>query len=267
MVTWWIDGDDEELARAVMNAGHTCIHSRFACWEKPDYAERLGSGPVVRYGSIQFCQDFDRRSGIFYVPSVTERNYQCSMYYPEFGDVLFNSNYAMYPFGELGRLKERLFEKYGVDDTIYIRPNSGLKVFTGQTVNYESYSKDLKLIGFYEVPSDTLVLVSNPKGIKWEIRYVVCNGKVITGSYYKIDGQYTEVNADDKLQDAQSIVDSANWQPDGVWCLDLCNDGDQTYVLEIGAFAYCGLYKCDRDKIVEAVSKFAEEEYGEYEES
>lgn len=262
-VTWWIDGEETELATAVKRAGHRCIETKYACYERPNYKELVPDGIVVRYGSIQFCQDFDRRSGLFYTPPVTPREYECTSYYPVFGDMLLNSDYSMYPYGELTRLKDRLYYRYGVDDCIFVRPNTGLKTFTGQIVELERYEKELKLIGFYEVPADCLVLVSKPYHIDHESRFIVVNGKVITGSYYRIDGERIDKDASDLIDVAQGFVDKANWNPNPVWCIDLCGSGGDNYVLEIGAFSYCGLYGCNRDIIVDEVSKFAVQDYND----
>ena len=49
----------------------------------------------------------------------------------------------------------------------------------------------------------------------------------------------------------EDFVERANYEPDLIWCIDLCKTQiGNYYVLEIGLFGSAGLYHCDTDIIV-----------------
>lgn len=267
MVNWWIDGEESELVQAVKDAGYPVHNSRYAAWERADSHYLQGvpldfSYPIVTQGSIQF-NDFTSRLNSYVginlnlYPEINVRNYDCTSYYPHYGWELLNSHYTMLPFGEIKRKKEWLFSVFGEDNCLFIRPNSGLKEFTGQIVKYESFEKDLEHMSFYDITSNLLSIVSRPRPIDWEARFIVVDKKVITGSYYRIDRLHQERLVEDRLiESAQNLVNDIRWQPDDIYVLDLCDCNEELKVVEVGAFSYAGLYRCDRNKIVEAVSEF-----------
>src|SRR5690606_3444445 len=108
---------------------------------------------------------------------------QCTSYYPKFGELLLNSQYIMLPFGELNRQKEFLFQCLG-EEKIFIRPNSGFKIFTGKVVTRDSWDEDLRLFGFYSVEADKLVIASKSQDIFGEWRFVVVDNQIVSGSKY-----------------------------------------------------------------------------------
>ena len=58
----------------------------------------------------------------------------------------------MIPFGELPRLKDNLFDTFGIEDKIFVRPDSPIKLFTGQTIQRQTFDKDYDYLGFYDFP-------------------------------------------------------------------------------------------------------------------
>lgn len=98
----------------------------------------------------------------------------------------------MLPFGELNRLKGNLFQMaelaLGCDpDAVFLRPSSGLKSFTGKVVTKDSWDKDIKLMGFYDVEPEALVIAAPARKILHEWRTIVVNSKVVASSMYKKD--------------------------------------------------------------------------------
>ena len=92
------------------------------------------------------------------------------------GDDLLNSDYYILPYGEFVNRKLT---------NVFIKPESGLKEFVGQVFDGDYQ----KLSPFGEIDPNTLVVVSETKEIKAEFRYVICGGKVITGSEYRWDNK------------------------------------------------------------------------------
>jgi hypothetical protein len=189
----------------------------------------------------------------------TVENFSWSNYACHYGEYLFNHDYAMLPFGELSRCRDRLFDLLGIDGRVFIRPDSPLKLFTGQIASRQTFSADLEFMGFYDFPANSLVVVSSPKEIVVEWRFVIVNGEVVAGSQYKERGRpETRPDCDVRALELAQRIAALDYQPDPVWIIDICQDSNGTYgLLEIGGFSFAGLYACDRSKVVAAVSKAA----------
>lgn len=222
------------------------------------------TGCVVFYGSLQVARRLQRLAG--WVPGVfcDLQRLECTYYYPRFGDLLLNSEYVMVPFGELRRMKDFLFKVVGVENKVFIRPSSGFKLFTGKVVSKDSWEKDLELFDFYDVNPERVVVVAKPHYILGEWRFVIVDGKVVSGIKY--EGAST-ASLDVVSQYAQSAIDISGYQPDPAWTIDICqkNDGN-FYVLEVGSFSCAGLYNTPKRAIIKEVSRVALREWKDYNE-
>jgi hypothetical protein len=183
----------------------------------------------------------------------------CSVYYCHFSDHLLNNDYVMLPFGELLRCKELLFDTLGIEGAIFVRPNSCQKSFTGQPAHWESFEKDVEFMAFYDVPPHALVIVSSPKQITHEWRYVVADGRAVSGSLYKHNGTLEKRPETDPAADRLAqLLASHVFQPDRVWTADICRTAEGDYrLLEIGGLSCADLYLCDLTAVVRAVSNVA----------
>lgn len=221
---------------------------------------------VIFYGSLQFANQI--RKTCSWVPGVycTMKNYECTNYYPKLGKYLLAEDYCMVPFGDLVRQSEFLFQTFGGGiDTVFIRPNSGNKIFTGQLFYAESLEKELEILSNNIITPDELVVVSWPRRISHEWRFVVADKEVVAGSQYKcydkhVTDKFYPVEAFDLAQKAAE----SDYEPDKVWCVDICQVGEWYYVLEVGGFSCAGLYECDLEAVASRVSDAAKREWEEY---
>ena len=165
----------------------------------------------------------------------------------------------MLPFGELERCQDFLFRTMGRNDRVFVRPDSPLKLFTGQIVTRDTFAADLEFMSFYEFPRKSLVVVSSPKSIEAEWRFVVANHRVVTGCQYKLQEKMDfRSEVDPAAFEFASTIAAAPYQPDPVWILDVCRTADKAYrLLEIGGFSFADLYACSKAAIVDAVSEAA----------
>lgn len=217
---------------------------------------------VIFYGSLGLAKKISKQTnwvpGVYYdVPK-----YNCTSYYAALGKFLLNGNYIMLPFSELQRQKEFLFECVGQDRTVFIRPNRGDKIFTGKMVLKEEYDKDIDYFGFGDIDPSELVIVSEPRNISNEWRFVVVDGEVITGSQYRentrvaVAAEYPQA----ALDFAKNIV--AVYNPEPAWILDVCRtDYNEHWIMEVGCFSCAGLYACNRTVIIEKISAIALKEW------
>ena len=264
----WDDGSTERLKVSLAKIGVPCIEI------SPENARNgmksLGEKEecIIFYGSLETAKEVLMKKpwipGAFYTP----KNYNCSRYYPVFGKYLLNADrYAIYPYGDLIRMKDVIFAFFSEDRALFIRPDDGEKSFTGRLILKENYEKDVEYCGFYGVSPHTMVVVSAPKNIVSEWRFFVAEGKVITGSQYR-QGSLV-IYSPDVEEGAMALADETAglYSPDGVWALDICKtQSGNYYVLEIGCMSCAGLYACDTDKLVETATKIAIKEYKSYQE-
>jgi len=270
----WHDKDLSEL-KEVISSLSDCdyVIGESIPFEDKDIFQFLAKEEcVIFYGSLETAQKIRRTKpwipGLYY----NQTNYFCTSYYPYYGELLVNSNYIMLPYGELLRKKDFLYETLGEDNTIFMRPNAGNKIFTGKTVYYENFEKDLDYFGFYNVDKSELVVIAKPQQIIDEARFVVANNEIITGSLYRIDKDQINLKLENEDESHKKYINFANevleqvlWRPDNVWVLDVCSlENNELKVMEIGCFSCAGLYDCDKKTIIEKVSEIARNEYREY---
>ena len=136
----------------------------------------------------------------------------------------------------------------------------------GQVARLESFDSDLEFMGFYDFPQNELVVVSSPKKILKEWRFVIAAGKVVTGCLYQDeDKQVYRAEYDPAAFELASKIGAQGYQPDPAWIIDICKTSEGEYkMLEIGGFSFSNLYACDLRKVVREVSKVAMKAHDNY---
>lgn len=270
-VNWLLDGEmfadyHDELVTAIRGCNGTAISVRRPRppydWDDVGDSFRNSFPPnscVVTHGDLDLVSRViahgDWSPGAF----ATFENFACESYYPHFGRRLLNHDHVTLPFGEFLQQAGSLFDRFGRDDRLFVRPNSPLKSFTGQTIDRASLVKDLEFIAFQGIRADAKVVVSSAKDILAEWRFVVTERSVVAGSQYKLNREAAVASRCDvaAIQFAKDTI-SVDYSPDPVWILDICQttDGD-FHILEIGGFSHSNLYACDKRLVAGAVSQIA----------
>ena len=267
-VGWLIDGQmfpayRDELTSCIRAQGHDIrligAPNPPYRWDDVDSAYRSAfpaDACVVTHGDIELVMRVARER--IWTPGVfaTVEHFACSHYFCHFGEHLLGREYLMVPFGELRRLKEYLFDTVGCDGRVFVRPDSPLKLFTGQVVSASTFDTDFEFMGFYEFPFESIVVVSAPRVIQVEWRFVVADREVIAGSQYKVAGKnVVAATYDAAARELAADIAKSEYQPDRVWVMDVCRTAEGEYrLLEIGGFSFADLYACNKAAIVEAVS-------------
>lgn len=275
MVKWLLEKDvfDEgldDLYNSISEKGMEVKRIQYVPFDhKKSYSVFSDEDCVIFYGSLNLAKVIQRE--VPWVPGVYYNvdNFKCSTYYNYFGKYHINGDYMMLPFKDLNRMKDFLFSILGINDSIFIRPDSGSKQFTGKVVNLEDWDRDMNLLGFYNIPDNEIVVISSPKNIIDEYRFVVIGDEIIAGSHYNHNGKHTEERIDASSNHksicyAKTVLSDVKWRPDKVFVLDVCKTNSGYHILEIGCFSCAGMYKCDKNIIVERVSEIALKEWNEY---
>ena len=256
----------DDLIAAIESHGHTAklVHAPAPPFRWDDagcsYRDTFPSSHcVVSHGDIELVSMIHREQRWQPGAFATTENYFCSNYVNHFGEYWLNRDYLMLPFGDVKRQKQLLFDTFGVDGRIFVRPDSPLKLFTGQTASFDSFDTDVEYMGFYEFPIQSLVVVSSPKNVEREWRFVAANQDIVAGCLYCENGQFeSKPEVDDDAKKLAEKIASCDYSPDPVWIVDICQTSDGEYhLLEIGGFSFADLYVCDKSDIVNAVSNVA----------
>ncbi len=225
---------------------------------------------VIMHGSLQMGRRMLKTSvypGIF----ITLDNYECYNYYGYFGDNLLNDNYIMMGLNDVLRNKDKIFDTFNTDK-LFIRPSNGYKSFTGQCLKKETFDLDFDILtkSYGGLDTNTLVLLSPAQDIEEEYRFVVIDGKVISGAKYIDSDNRKEWKAYyDKLCDDKSAIDFAEqmttiYQPDKAYTIDVCRLKSGGYkMIEINSFFCASWYGNDLTKIVKSVNELCINEYNE----
>lgn len=268
MVKWIVehifDDDQKRLVQSLEKLGieyHIASHPVYSGdWKSlasPDDC-------VVTHGSIQFGRMVQRESQWIPGHYCSGDSYKCSVYYPKFGGDLLNYNYMMFPFEELPNKIDFIYDTLGIEDVVFIRPDTGMKSFTGQMVYRERFAQEYDKMGIFSPDPHSICLVCEPRNLEKEWRFFVSDGQIITGSEYKPE-KITINKNHSAWAIAQGFVNNAQYEPDPIWCIDICRTTNNNYyVLEIGSFSSAGLYACDTDLIVPIVNNLAIKEWQEY---
>jgi len=148
-------------------------------------------------------------------------------------------------------------------DRLFVRPDSGYKSFAGQVVNYGTLEEDIKTIDQLSgVMDETMIMIAPCHDIKGEFRFVVADGKVVAGSEYRWDGRL-DIRRDwtPECEELARKVAEHDWQVDIAYTCDVALLEDSVKLVELNGFSCAGMYACDLNKVIPAVSAAAIKEF------
>ena len=222
---------------------------------------------VLCYGSVGLIRQLMQQT--HWVPGAwcTLKNLECSSYYAHYGEHLLNDDYIMLPLGEVLRRKDEIYGMYCKDvephSVIFIRPNSGVKSFTGHALEYRHVDREIKWCIDMSSP-ELIVVISSAKKIHREWRFIAAHKEIVAGSLYKMDNELT-LSSDfpQAAFDFASLAVQNDWEPDPMFAIDICEVEGELFVLEMNSFSSSGFYRCDPDAIVAKAGELAEEEWND----
>lgn len=200
--------------------------------------------------------------------------FNCSTYYANWGQYVTQQRYVMLPFAAIKPYKNWLYENSTLahdGGDLFFRPNSGAKEFDGARISpgrfkawYDDTEDILKTKG---IPLNLLCVIAEARDLFREYRLVIKNGKVVTGSLYRLSGHIAQEPFEESFEKdivkefaEKALADNPPRLPP-VHVLDIAMDSTGPSILEVGCYCCAGLYDSDRRKIALAVSEAAEEEF------
>lgn len=147
--------------------------------------------------------------------------------------------------------------------TLFIRPNSGFKTFAGQVIYLGTLDTDIETLDqLTGVMNDTLIFYNYVEKIEGEFRFVIVDGKVVTGSEYRWDGCLDiRIDYPESCFRLAQLVAEQPWQVDIAYTCDIALTEKGPKIIELNGFSCAGLYACDLEKVVCAVSDAALKEW------
>jgi hypothetical protein len=223
---------------------------------------------VIVYGSINAAMYLQRKKP--WIPGVwcDFKELRCSNYLAYWGEYSLQQNYAFLPLAEVYRKKDWIFQVFGSEGLVFIRPDDNAKSFHGELVAKERFEDWWETANVFFPGEKCMTLVSQPSKIEAEYRFVISERRVLTGSQYRFRGEieYSSNFPDEAANLAEEIADSCGFNPHPMYIMDICKLGDQKHygqyrLMEIGSVNCAGLYACDLMKFVEKASELGAAEW------
>lgn len=222
---------------------------------------------VLFMGSIQLSLFIKRNKP--WIPGVwlDPEKFNCSYFYSFLGEFLFNQDYEFTTIGEYKRKHAEYFERLGIDDCLFIRPNNGLKSFTGQIFKSERHVTDWNYFDM-STRAEDIIVVSSPKVIFGEWRFIIGRGKVIASSMYQHEGKSRQLPGAPKeaqvLAEQIAAVIEKDCPIAPMYVIDIAQGSNGYKLMELNSFTSAGLYEADKKAVVDAANAIALEEYQSY---
>lgn len=264
---------ENQLKQLIIDSGNLCTivddTDIFFDFDKRIKNKYTQNECIIFYGSLQLGRQIWEKTNLIPGVFLTIDNYECFKYYGYYGDELVNSNYIMMGLNDLNRRKNEIF-KYFNSDKVFIRPSNGYKSFSGQTLSFDNWDKELHLLfsSYGGLDLNQLILLSEFKEIEEENRFVVINNEkgneIIGGCTYSRNGELLKEYEYDKKSYLYINNYINNYTPDKAFTIDVAKMKDGKYkILEIGTFCCAGLYNIKLENIVKQINKLCLNEYKE----
>lgn len=227
--------------------------------------------PAVIYGSFRFVRRIERqlkedgRAALVPGSFCRAENLSYSVFGARLGSIMLNDDFVVMPFGEFRR--RRLA---GWGGRCFLRPDAVTKSFTGMVVTEADFDHEMNALEkLQHVMPEDMVVAARARDIERETRFVIVDGKVVSGSTYGWNGnEDIGLPVDDVSAGLAREVARHRWQPDTAYTCDvaLVRDGDSMIakLIELNSFSCASLYACDLTAVVDAVSAAAHAEWQDH---
>ena len=261
-LTWVLEAEvfpesHEAMRSAVLEAGHDVILWNDE-WFVTGRWPRLPDRTVIFHGSLgnahRIRTEFPWRPGAY----CNAPAFHCTAWYPRAQPWLLHQTWRTLPAATLAADPEVALRSLGADDSLFVRPDSPLKPFSGRMLRREAISLKALDHGYYYEDEQLRVVIAPIRTVVREWRYVVAQGQVVAGS------AYTAVNRaampDDPTGEPwrfASTIAEALAPPEDVYVMDICEADGALHLLELNPLSGADLYGCDRREVVARVSASA----------
>jgi hypothetical protein len=100
-----------------------------------------------------------------------------------------HEKWEVLPASQFVRDSDAVMDRLGAKDSVFVRPDSPLKPFSGRVLERGQVNLAALDHGFYYDDAEISVVIAPVQGVGREWRYVVAGGEVVAGSAYVADGR------------------------------------------------------------------------------
>lgn len=139
-------------------------------------------------------------------------------------------------------------------DRLFIRPDSPLKPFSGRVLRRDRLSLQSLDHGYYYDDENLPVVVSPATQVGREYRFVVAEGRPVTGSQYQATGREALARVESGMEWIYAEKLATFFPaPQEIFVMDICESFDGFRLLELNPFSGADLYHSSPDAVVAAV--------------
>lgn len=214
--------------------------------------------PVIFWGSLgaAYAQQVAARWKPGAVGEVGRFN--CSAYYSRLGGInVANKDAVFTTVSELVADPATTVAPLGSPERVFVRPDSPLKPFSGRELPVADISLAALDHGFYYEDDQLPIIVSAPKIVGREWRFVVADSEVVAGCEYIASREGVGVSVPDAARACADQIATADWQAAPLYVVDVAEVDDGFGMMELNPFSGADLYHCDPEKVVDAASRVA----------
>jgi hypothetical protein len=216
---------------------------------------RLPDRRVVFHGSLG---NADRvRRELPWTPGAfcDTRAFHCTAWYPRAQRWLLHQTWRVLPAASLVADPHAALDLLGVRDSVFVRPDSPLKPFSGRVLERDAITLKALDHGFYYDDDQLPVVMAPVRTVIREWRYVIVAGVVVAGSAYTTANRAASPDdpAGEPWRFATKIAQALE-PPEDVYVMDICQADGGLHLLELNPFSGADLYACNRPLVVSHVA-------------
>ena len=261
-VMWVLESDvfpetHAPLRDTIRDRGHRLIDWSDEWWYE-GVPRRIPTSAVIFHGSLgnaaRVAKELHWRPGSLCPVDA----FCCSAWYEAAKPWLVHSAWVICPANELVAQASAIAKQIGGDRSMFVRPDSPLKPFSGRVVDVASLTLAKLDHGFYFDDESLSVIAAPVKAIGREWRFVIVETNVVAGSAYDPAGRKSlPVALDAEAAHFASSVAAKIPAPAAAYVLDICECGGELRLLELNPVGGADLYACDPVAVVDALSALA----------
>jgi hypothetical protein len=187
--------------------------------------------------------------GFFFDPA----SFSIANYFEKWGKHMLNYGALVTSFNEL------MSKKYDTDKLLFIRPDDDSKSFSGEVKKYgdiRNWFEKLKQFDNTSLSLDSKIIVSEPYHLRYEWRLWIVNKQVVAASKYREDFRLKKERGCPEEVKQFAEQRCLEYTPHDLFVMDICETGNNYYIVECGCLNSAGFYMADISTIVSRVTDY-----------
>lgn len=212
--------------------------------------------PVVVYGTVNAVRNLKG----FYGCYMSERHFMTNVYMSLFGTDhrnFLNDDHLYCTFEDLLNNSRYYYDLFG-KSSLFFRPLDGIKSFTGSVISRLDIDRELEIMDqLYNVPAESMIMISTPKKLYEESRFLIANREVVDYSRYRREDRLASDHGTDEccVMFAEEVIENTPWTPDDLFTLDIALTPDGPKIIELNSFSCAGWYGMNVERVIKKISE------------